>query len=132
MSDLAADPALRVAYQHLKAALANPRLRETVLNLSGWRERGFYGESYRVKQDIGDADLAARLGKTLDHEISVQELPLLCRHFLEGRATDGDRSFTFTEEDMRGHAGVRAAAQLAAEQKKTHRKPPEARERQQY
>jgi NAD(P) transhydrogenase len=24
-------------------------LRETVLNLSGWRERGFYGRSYRVK-----------------------------------------------------------------------------------
>ncbi len=30
-------------------------LRETVLNLSGWRERGFYGRSYRVKQDIGAA-----------------------------------------------------------------------------
>ena len=27
-------------------------LRETVLNLSGWRERGFYGRGYRVKQDI--------------------------------------------------------------------------------
>ena len=31
-------------------------LRETVLNLSGWRERGFYGRSYRVKQDIGGVD----------------------------------------------------------------------------
>ncbi len=48
-------------------------LRETVLNLSGWRERGFYGQSYRAKSDIGEADLAARLGKTLDHEISVLE-----------------------------------------------------------
>ena len=27
-------------------------LRETVLNLTGWRERGFYGRAYRVKQDI--------------------------------------------------------------------------------
>ena len=27
-------------------------LRETVLNLSGWRERGFYGRAYRVKKDI--------------------------------------------------------------------------------
>ena len=27
-------------------------LRETVLNLSGWRERGFYGLSYRVKKEI--------------------------------------------------------------------------------
>ena len=48
-------------------------LRETVLNLSGWRERGFYGQSYRVKQDIRAADLAARLGKTLEHEIAVLE-----------------------------------------------------------
>lgn len=48
-------------------------LRETVLNLSGWRERGFYGQSYRVKRDISPADLAQRLGKTLDHEISVLE-----------------------------------------------------------
>ncbi len=48
-------------------------LRETVLNLSGWRERGFYGQSYRVKHDICADDLAARLGKTLDHEIGVQE-----------------------------------------------------------
>src|SRR6202051_200713 len=46
-------------------------LRETVLNLSGWRERGFYGRSYRVKQDIGAVDLIARLQKTLDHEVEV-------------------------------------------------------------
>jgi NAD(P) transhydrogenase len=48
-------------------------LRETVLNLSGWRERGFYGRSYRVKQDIGAVDLIARLQKTLDHEVEVLE-----------------------------------------------------------
>ncbi len=48
-------------------------LRETVLNLSGWRERGFYGQSYRVKQDVCAADLTARLGKTLEHEIAVLE-----------------------------------------------------------
>jgi len=48
-------------------------LRETVLNLSGWRERGFYGRSYRVKQDISAADLLIRLRKTLDHEVEVLE-----------------------------------------------------------
>ncbi len=48
-------------------------LRETVLNLSGWRERGFYGRSYRVKQEIEAADLMARLHKTLDHEVEVLE-----------------------------------------------------------
>jgi NAD(P) transhydrogenase len=48
-------------------------LRETVLNLSGWRERGFYGRSYRVKKDIDGSDLGARLAKTLEHEIEVLE-----------------------------------------------------------
>jgi NAD(P) transhydrogenase len=46
-------------------------LRETVLNLSGWRERGFYGRGYRVKQDISAGDLVERLRKTLDHEVEV-------------------------------------------------------------
>lgn len=48
-------------------------LRETALNLSGWRERGFYGHSYRVKQDIGGEDLGIRLTKTLEHEVTVLE-----------------------------------------------------------
>jgi NAD(P) transhydrogenase len=46
-------------------------LRETVLNLSGWRERGFYGRGYRVKQDIAASDLVQRLRMTLDHEVEV-------------------------------------------------------------
>jgi NAD(P) transhydrogenase len=48
-------------------------LRETALNLSGWRERGFYGRSYRVKQDITAEDLRKRLHLTLDHEVEVLE-----------------------------------------------------------
>jgi NAD(P) transhydrogenase len=48
-------------------------LRETVLNLSGWRERGFYGRSYRVKKDIDGSDLGTRLNKTLEHEVDVLE-----------------------------------------------------------
>ena len=48
-------------------------LRETVLNLSGWRERGFYGAAYRVKQDIGAPDLLKRLHMTLDHEVEILE-----------------------------------------------------------
>jgi len=48
-------------------------LRETALNLSGWRERGFYGRSYRVKQDLTANDLRARLDITLNHEIEVLE-----------------------------------------------------------
>jgi len=48
-------------------------LRETVLNLSGWRERGFYGRSYRVKKEIDRSDLGSRLTKTLEHEVDVLE-----------------------------------------------------------
>ncbi len=48
-------------------------LRETVLNLSGWRERGFYGRAYRVKKDIAAPDLMARLHMTLNHEVDVLE-----------------------------------------------------------
>ncbi|MDP5217571.1 Si-specific NAD(P)(+) transhydrogenase [Ruegeria sp. 2205SS24-7] len=48
-------------------------LRETVLNLSGWRERSFYGRSYRVKDQISAEDLKARLHMTLDHEVDVLE-----------------------------------------------------------
>ncbi|HEY3694993.1 Si-specific NAD(P)(+) transhydrogenase [Phenylobacterium sp.] len=48
-------------------------LRETVLNLSGWRERGFYGRAYRAKQHITAEDLRKRLHITLDHEVEVLE-----------------------------------------------------------
>lgn len=48
-------------------------LRETVLNLSGWRERSFYGRAYRVKDDIEAEDLRTRLHKTLDFEVDVLE-----------------------------------------------------------
>ena len=48
-------------------------LRETVLNLSGWRERGFYGRAHRNKADITAEDLRRRLRITLDHEVEVLE-----------------------------------------------------------
>ncbi|AHK44287.1 MULTISPECIES: Si-specific NAD(P)(+) transhydrogenase [Ensifer] len=48
-------------------------LRETALNLSGWRERGFYGRSYRVKEEISAEDLRQRLIITLNHEVEVLE-----------------------------------------------------------
>jgi NAD(P) transhydrogenase len=48
-------------------------LRETVLNLSGWRERGFYGRAHRNKQNITADDLSERLQITLRHEVEVLE-----------------------------------------------------------
>jgi NAD(P) transhydrogenase len=52
-------------------------LRETVLNLSGWRERGFYGRAYRVKQHITAEDLRQRLQITLTHETEVMQHQLM-------------------------------------------------------
>lgn len=52
-------------------------MRETVLNLTGWRERGFYGRSYRVKQHIEAEDLHQRLQITLNHEVEVMQHQLL-------------------------------------------------------
>lgn len=46
-------------------------MRETVLNLTGWRERGFYGRAYRVKQDIDASDLMRRLSITLQREVEI-------------------------------------------------------------
>jgi NAD(P) transhydrogenase len=48
-------------------------LRETVLNLSGWRERGFYGRGHRNKQTITAEDLRRRLSITLEHEVEILE-----------------------------------------------------------
>lgn len=48
-------------------------LRETALNLSGWRERGFYGRSYRAKDDIVSDDLSMRMARTFEYEVAVLE-----------------------------------------------------------
>ena len=48
-------------------------LRETALNLSGWRERGFYGRSHRMKEEICAEDLAMRMSRTFDHEVAILE-----------------------------------------------------------
>ncbi len=46
-------------------------LREAVLYLSGWRQRGFYGRSYRVKENITAEDLTQRLNMTIRQQVEV-------------------------------------------------------------
>ncbi len=46
-------------------------LREAVLFLSGLHQRGLYGQSYRVKQDITMEDLAFRTNHVIKREIEV-------------------------------------------------------------
>ncbi|MBZ0101656.1 MAG: FAD-dependent oxidoreductase, partial [Thermoanaerobaculia bacterium] len=53
------------------ATIPSKTLREAVLYLSGWRQRGFYGRSYRVKERISASDLVQRLDITVRHEVEV-------------------------------------------------------------
>src|ERR1043165_8395801 len=46
-------------------------LHEAVLHLSGHRERGIYGASYQVKQNITMSDLHFRTAHVIRHEIDV-------------------------------------------------------------
>jgi len=46
-------------------------LREAVLYLTGWNQRGLYGYGYRLKPELTIEDLMQRLHVTLEHEISV-------------------------------------------------------------
>src|SRR5215210_898866 len=55
-------------------------LREAVLYLSGYRERGLYGASYSVKQNITMADLLLRTGRVISNEIDVVRHQLLRNH----------------------------------------------------
>ncbi len=52
-------------------------LREAVLYLSGYRQRGIYGESYTVKQRITMEDLLFRTEHVVRHEIDVTRHQLL-------------------------------------------------------
>ncbi len=55
-------------------------LREAVLHLSGYRERGLYGASYTVKENISIEDLVFRTGHVISNEIDVTRHQLLRNH----------------------------------------------------
>ncbi|GAB4181624.1 MAG: Si-specific NAD(P)(+) transhydrogenase [Thalassobaculales bacterium] len=52
-------------------------LREAVMHLSGYRERGIYGSSYAVKQNITMEDLLFRAAHVIRHEIDVTRHQLM-------------------------------------------------------
>lgn len=96
----------------------------------GFRIFGFHG----IAPDRSRTTFAVRADITLAqrYEIRLQDLPLLCREYLEhrhviGAAADSpvvekpSRAFTYEEEDMRQYASKRLAIKEAALQKKrTH------------
>jgi len=79
-------------------------LREATMALSGYRERGFYGSSYTVKQHIGMEDLIFRADQVVRNETDV------VRHQLLRNDVDlhsGNGSFldphTIVVDDLEGH-----------------------------
>src|SRR5271154_960830 len=52
-------------------------LREAALRLSGYRERGIYGASYSVKQNISMRDLLFRVDHVISSEIDVARHQLM-------------------------------------------------------
>jgi NAD(P) transhydrogenase len=67
-------------------------LREAVLYLTGWHQRGFYGASYRVKDEIAIGDLFQRTHHVIASEIDVIRDQLTRNHVQivsgEGRFID--------------------------------------------
>lgn len=98
-------------------------LRETALNLTGWRERGFYGRSYRVKQEINADDLRRRLLITLDHEVDVLEHQFARNRVqqMRGKAKFIDKNTLEVEKDDGEILRVGAVSVLLAVGTKPHR-----------
>ena len=86
-------------------------LREAVLYLSGYRERGVYGESYAVKQDIKMQDLLFRTNHVITNEIDVTR-HMLMRNRVE--LINAEASFvdphtvSLNDPDGKGHREVTA------------------------
>lgn len=92
-------------------------LREAVLDLSGYRERAFYGASYKVKQNITMQDLLLRTNKVVQHEIEVTRHQLM-RNGIEVIAAsatfDGPDSILLDYVDGSTQRHVRARSVIIA------------------
>jgi NAD(P) transhydrogenase len=67
--------------------LPSKTLRDAILYLTGFGQRGIYGDSYQLKREISAADLMERLALTLDHEIGIMEDQLARNHIEVVRGT---------------------------------------------
>jgi NAD(P) transhydrogenase len=87
-------------------------LREAVLHLSGYRERGVYGAAYTVKENITMDDLLFRTDHVIRHEIDVTRHQVMRNHIdlLTAEATFVDpHIIRLNYVDGRGHRDVTAA-----------------------
>ena len=76
-------------------------LRETVLYLSGYSQRGFYGQGYRLKNDLTMADLKQRLHTTIkrEEEVILHQLNRNGIQVFSGTATFTDAHHVQVEDE---------------------------------
>ncbi len=76
----------------ISGTIPSKTLRETVIYLTGLSQRGIYGQSYRVKEDITVEDLRARATEVVRREIDVIRDQLVRNHvaLVEGDARFAD------------------------------------------
>src|SRR6266496_4262969 len=64
----------------VSGTIPSKTLREAVLHLTGFTQRGFYGQSYRVKEDITVEDLRTRFDDVIRREVDVIKDQLTRNH----------------------------------------------------
>lgn len=92
-------------------------LREAVLHLSGYRERGIYGASYTVKQNINIQDLLFRTTHVIRHEIDVTRHQLQRNRIEMFEASAGfadPHTVRLTNLAGKGHRDVTSASVVIA------------------
>ena len=97
--------------------------------LAGFRQdnniRKYLFQGVGVDRKGTEFTVGADLVLVRKYRIPLQELPLLCRHVLEGYGSGQTRALMFSETDMIGYATRRAAELDAAEViRRAHRSPP--------
>lgn len=76
-------------------------MREAVLYLSGYSQRGFYGQGYRLKDDLTMADLKQRLNTTIhrEEEVILHQLNRNGVQVFNGTATFTDEKHVQVEDE---------------------------------
>lgn len=100
-------------------------LREAVLYLTGWNQRGLYGQGYRLKSDLSIDDLMQRLKITISREIEVMQTQLARNgvEVLEGTASFVDEHTVRIENANGETIKVRSEKFLISTGTRPHRPP---------
>ena len=109
----------------MSGTIPSKTLREAVIYLTGLGQRGIYGQSYRLKEDITMEDLRGRADDVVRREIDVIRDQLVRNHvtLLEGSARFADPHTVVVERKDGGERPVTAESIVIASGTKPARPP---------